>query len=185
MMLLLADSLGDGFAATKISRSYAVRVQSALAKRHPTTLVRATKMGLGRHRARSVRAFPSGADLTIIELGTNDYAQTELSHFQRDYRHLVGMVYRASPHTRLLCLSVWQSPLLLKGPAGSPPGSYNEVIRHECRHGRFVFISDLFPIDRLRGPAGLKTFSRKLSDTFHPNDEGHAAIAATILENLR
>jgi acyl-CoA thioesterase I len=184
-LLFVGDSLRAGFFATRQSLSYPELVAKHLRREHHTTTVLdATKIattGDGFRRVASVKAVPSSADLVVVELGTNDVVKTPLSDFRRDYRHLLALIRRTSPAARLLCLSVWQGGQSVD-PERSP---YNAVIASECRTGVYVNITDLALNRGYHGPANRRTFVQtQLSDTFHPNDAGHAAIATAILEHL-
>jgi lysophospholipase L1-like esterase len=68
---------------------------------------------------------------------------------------------------------------------GLPPGkirasSYDATIRRACADGAVVDVSPFFDA---RGPAGRPTFLGP-GDAFHPNSEGHAAIARAIEAQL-
>jgi lysophospholipase L1-like esterase len=185
-LLFVGDSLRAGFFAARKSLSYPELVAKHLRREHhKVAVLDATKIattGDGFRRVASIKAVPSSADLAVVELGTNDVVKTPLSNFRRDYRHLLSLIRRTSPAARLLCLSVWQGGQSVD-PERSP---YNAVIASECRTGVYVNITDLALNRGYHGPANRRTFVQtQLSDTFHPNDAGHAAIAAAILERLR
>ncbi len=188
-VLLVGDSLRDGYAAIKYSQSWGPTLIRQLNQRHPTVEEKPTAMRGGRRRARSVVALPKGADLTIVEMGTNDYGMTPIEAFTRDYARLIRLVRSASPNTKLLCLSIWQDWRLRSGrdrPTGVGPSIYNDAIRRLCKGGRYVFISDIFNVRSYRGPSGVKTFFLgKRSDEFHPNNDGHAAIARAVAAQLK
>ncbi|MET0865056.1 MAG: hypothetical protein ABWZ98_12040, partial [Nakamurella sp.] len=51
----------------------------------------------------------------------------------------------------------------------------------EARGGVFRSMSDISEVAENKGPAGVPAFEG-LSDAFHPNDRGHAAIAERMLD---
>lgn len=120
---------------------------------------------------------PHDARTVVIELGTNDVgarAESEAS-FIAAYRTIIHLVHASAPRARLICLSVW-------GDDSNPSSTvaiYNSFIAQACILGKYVRIGDLYRNNSYHGPNGRKTWLGK-GDWFHPNDSGHAAIAARV-----
>ncbi|WP_028067664.1 SGNH/GDSL hydrolase family protein [Solirubrobacter soli] len=125
------------------------------------------------------QTVPRGDDV-VIEAGTNDFLyQTPRGQFADDYRALVAKVKAASPGAKLVCLTTWTPTGV---PRGTIPASfYDATIRRACDGGA---VADVSPFFDDRGPAGRPTFAGT-GDDFHPNSDGHAAIARLIESNLR
>lgn len=121
------------------------------------------------------------ARLVVIELGSNDatdpgYAPpTPVLDFERDYRSLVAAVLAADPRTRLVLVGLW-------GQRDRRP-VYDEIIRRIAADtgATFVELGELGDDPALRGPAGRLT-PQGVADRYHPNDEGHGAIAQRLRE---
>ncbi|HLZ25475.1 MAG TPA: SGNH/GDSL hydrolase family protein [Ktedonobacterales bacterium] len=116
---------------------------------------------------------PSNAQLIVLELGTNDYLQqVPPATMQAHYAALLAWLATDNPNARLVALSVWGDP--------AAAAAYNSVIQAEAATwtgagGRaLVDISTLYLNPSYHWPPGS-------SDTFHPNDAGHVAIAQAVL----
>ena len=127
-------------------------------------------------------AFPR-ADVTVIELGTNDYSgfnpngtfiPTPLQAFRGEYATLLKRAVRVSPF--VMCLGVWQ-PRNSPNSIGVLAEAYDQVIWSLCPH--YGDLQALFANGAYHGPAGRSTWLGP-ADDFHPNDAGHAAIATEV-----
>lgn len=183
-IVFIGDSLTAGFFATAQARDY---VSLTAARTHKTFLVEGEygvsavvtnqQMQVGAPRLR-VNAVPDDARYVVIELGTNDVVAPgeTLTQFKSSYDAILTRVQRDAPNARLICLGTWRNP---NAGAHESGYAYNKVIRAECP-GSYVPLGDLFVKPALRGPAGRATWMGR-SDDFHPNDAGHAAIAARVV----
>lgn len=122
--------------------------------------------------------FPSGQQLFIVELGTNDASRVDYNQFRAEYSTLLDRLQAASPDAGFVCMGVWR-------PKTSGE-TFDLIIKDLCeiRGGVFVSLSDLAADDALKGPPGVMTFAGE-SDSFHPNDVGHRAIADRVLGAVR
>lgn len=169
-LLFIGDSLTGGWFASSPSASYAERVTAALGgvrldagNRYGWTLAHSASLMVG--------APPPAADVVVIELGTNDDSATA-AQVSAIYGWTLATIRRASPAARLVCLGPWR---------GADYAAIDEVERVACigAGGRFVDLAPLFADGALHGPAGRATYHGP-GDEFHPNDAGHAAIAAAV-----
>jgi lysophospholipase L1-like esterase len=117
------------------------------------------------------------ASVTVLELGTNDlWAPTNLATFRRDYAALLA---RIPPGGQVVCLGLWQNPSW-SNSLGLATGDYDAVIRQMCP-GVFVPLRGLFVVAADHATARQTTWiPGVLSDSFHPGDRGHTAIASVI-----
>lgn len=118
---------------------------------------------------------PIDADLAVIELGTNDAGATPPAQFAGSYAELIDSVRKRSK--AIVCLSVWGNTEKAR--------PYNEAIRNACSAttDRYVDITSRYPNENYRGPAG-QSIGGEMTDNFHPNTKGHAAIAAALLSAI-
>jgi lysophospholipase L1-like esterase len=174
-VVFIGDSLTVGLYASTIDHTYA----SLLAVRWKATLL--DRVGIAGVHADglldAVKHMEPGATDAVVEVGTNDFVNTVPGDFNEAYRALIAAVHRREPHARIVCLGIWRSAIE-HTPWGDPPETYDALIQAACP-GPFVSLQSLTNDPTLRGPAEQPTF-RGPSDTFHPNDRGHDAIAATI-----
>lgn len=171
----VGDSLAAGLFATTEEESYRSLTTTALAGDGPVTEAgRALVGGTVEQTLEGNEQLPQDQDLYIVELGTNDLNDVNFRTFTKQYETLLERIERASPESALVCLGTWRPP--------STGANYDLVIRQRCEaHGGiYRRLSDLEGEPAYKGPAGEDTFSGP-SDTFHPNDAGHAAISDRIL----
>ena len=172
-LVVVGDSLAAGRFADAQEEAFPQRV--AAATHAGLEIVAAPGVTTAQLAAQSL---PSG-DVVIVEAGTNDFLnQTPRRQFEDDYRALIAKVAGA----RLVCVTTW-TPKGITGPAGAtiPASFYDATIRRACADG---VVADISPLLDDRGPAGRSTFLGP-GDDFHPNSEGHAAIARLIESRLR
>ncbi|WP_067530915.1 SGNH/GDSL hydrolase family protein [Nocardia crassostreae] len=173
----LGDSLDHGLSATTQELGFRPLVTAAWREGGPVEEHKANRIGGTVGEALLGPAFPADQDLFIVELGTNDTPQVDLRTFRDRYRELLDRTVAASPNTALLCLGLWR-PI-------ETARSFDTVIADLCgaHGGVFRPLFDLAEYPRMRGPAGLPTFSGT-SDDFHPNDLGHRSIADRVLDSV-
>lgn len=127
------------------------------------------------------KAVPGDALYVVVELGTNDVVASgeTLTDFETAYGYILSRVHRDAPQALVVCLSTWRDPTAGAIRSGY---AYNNAIASRCSDagGTYVFIGDLFLDGALHGPAGVVT-AFGVSDWFHPNNAGHAAIANRVI----
>jgi acyl-CoA thioesterase I len=175
LVVFIGDSLTVGLYASTIDHTYA----SVLAVRWKATLL--DRVGVAGVHADglldAVEHMEPGATDAVVEVGTNDFVNTVPTDFNHAYRALIAAVQRREPHARVVCVGIWRSAIE-RTPWGAGPETYDALIEAACP-GPFVSLQALTSDPSLRGPAKQATF-RGPSDSFHPNDRGHDAIAAAI-----
>jgi lysophospholipase L1-like esterase len=177
-ILFVGDSLTVGFYASSPGKTYPAIVSAQLGR--PGRLV-ATGGVTASHFA--TRASYPKASVVVVELGTNDYEhQTPLGAFDRAYEAVVAHVRRANPTAKLICVAVWSGSYT--NPGWTPSAKYDAKIRGDCTGGKVANVTSAFDVASDRGPQGSST-PFGVRDQFHPNDAGHAAIAASVLGALR
>jgi lysophospholipase L1-like esterase len=184
-ILFVGDSLTLGFAASAQANTYAARVVAAqgAVRIGQDSQYGISAITVAAHLAKN-EPLPR-ADAVVIELGTNDHQDETGAAFASAYQAIVDAVRATSPHARLVCLGPWQ-------PEDGPYPARWRVIQQVCASAGGVSVS-LFALWRtwsLHGPVGRPVFLRgtagtpNVSDWFHPNDAGHAAIAQAVLAAL-
>jgi len=172
-VLFTGDSLTGGFFASTKSAAFPALVQQELGEVEVTQAAMAHQTLTTVSRVTDV---PEGLDLAVIELGTNDVsAPTPIKDFESQYASLLSKIRATSPRAYIVCLSTWA--------AGGK--DYDNVISKVCSaaSGQYVSIAEANNNPANHGPAGVKT-EAGTSDTFHPNDAGHRAIADSIIKAL-
>lgn len=177
-VLFVGDSITYGLSAEDQDRGYRPLMVDALSTGGPVQELRANRAGADTGTVSGILNAPTGVDLAIVELGTNDVVEkTAIPRFKANYGSLLDRIRHESPGVPLLCAGTW-------GSEGGADGSdaYNAVIEEECTElgGTFVSLYGLYPDEANRGPAGRDVFGGT-SDDFHPNDRGYRAIAELLL----
>jgi len=183
--LLAGDSLTAGCFASQADRSYAAQVEAWLEVHGYDAHAQAT---VGGNVADALSVLPEmqavAPDLAIVELGTNDCSgwpgttPTAPAAFERDYRKLVEGLRASRPGCMLILLGVWKEQKVRT--------TYDGIIARLADEysAAYVSLEALSDDPRLSGPAGVPTFLG-FADAFHPNDAGHAAIAAAVENAVR
>ncbi len=180
------DSLSYSLYASTEAKGYRPLLNAALGKHGEVVEQRATKADeKALFKVGNVLSVPaSGVDLAIIELGTNDVGtghndSTPVIEFRKQYDALLDKVQR-SKGVKIICVGAWG----LSGSQGTDP--YDFLIQTVCAEhgGQYVDLTAAYGTKGSFGPKGAKSFLGP-SDNFHPNDKGHALIAALILERIR
>lgn len=123
---------------------------------------------------------PSGLNLAVVELGTNDRAvNTPIADFTAAYDSLLTRITSGSPGVALVCAGIWEQK------SGQSTSAYNSVIQKTCtaRGGQFVTLTPIYDKGDAIGPVGKPAYGGT-SDDFHPNDTGHREIAQALLAQL-
>jgi lysophospholipase L1-like esterase len=174
-LLFIGDSLTGGYYASDYWHSFPALVATRLRGQ----IVRST-IYYG-HTAVNVidemnLVAPPSVDLAIVELGIDDIGESNLPTFRQDYAELMARLRRANPAVILVCLSLWQD---------QTAQVWDDTVRTLCTQagGHFADIAPLYANEAYHGPLGRPTWVGP-GDWFHPNDAGHAAIAAVVLRAL-
>jgi lysophospholipase L1-like esterase len=178
-VLFVGDSLMWGSFASEESLTYRARVTAELSAGGPVEV--ATVGGPGWRTARATAALPEVTgpfDLVFVEVGTNDSVALTAAQFGTDYAALLDGVRALAPDATLVCDGVWNGPELAT--------ALDRELRPVCaEHGGVVVpLAQLYVDETLRGPEGSVVPGGEVRDQFHPNDEGHAAIAEAMLAVL-
>jgi acyl-CoA thioesterase-1 len=177
-VLYAGDSLTYGLFSSVPELAFRPLVTAELAKGGEIEESRGERSGAGAGAVGNLVTVPDQLDLAIVELGTNDTGgRTEIGLFEQQYNTLMAKIMDPSPNSGLVCVGTWGQP----GP-GTGTDAYDDVIEKVCTTfgGIYVDASDTFTNTENRGPAGLATWGGE-SDTFHPNDAGHRALADLVL----
>lgn len=176
--LFIGGSLAEGFYASTESATFSALVAAGLGT--SVTVGRGEVKDSTLAGATAQAVIPPTTGLVVIELGSTDvYEETvSLTEFAAQYRALVDKVRERSPAAALVCLGIWGRTAVAE--------EYDEFISRPCLEagGVFVPLADIYDDAAMKGPAGVEVFLGT-SDNFHPNDDGHGAIARRILDNLR
>ncbi len=180
----LGDALASGRGASSDTRGYKPLMRERLKGDGPLQEVGADVDGT----LAGVGNVPSGLSLAVVELGTQDVAGTGVQDFRTQYASVLQEVRAGSPDAVLLCAGLWKPATLST--------AYDDAVRAACSAagGTFVPLSDLYDRSDTRGPAGRATYAGDggdpdaattvPGDDVLPNDTGHAAIAARMLDAL-
>jgi lysophospholipase L1-like esterase len=180
--LLVGDSLTTGYYATTAGNCYGSLLQTWLSA-HGYQAVTLSAFGgrvVDMADAASLDEMRTAApDLAVLELGTNDCSgwpsgvPTIPADFEAAYRQIVEAIRQSKPGALVVMAGVWKQT--------SVRAAYDGIIqRLAADYGAlYVSLESLSDTPALSGPAGLPTFLG-ISDAFHPNDDGHAAIAASV-----
>jgi lysophospholipase L1-like esterase len=168
-VLFTGDSLTGGYFASRVSQSFPALISNVIG---PVTQQTAQRANQTLSTVSGITNVPTGLDLAVVELGTNDWNETPLNTFRNQYDALVERIRAASPDAAIVCLGVWRDNT----------NGYDAEIQDSClaANGIFVPIARLYRPTQNRGPAGVRV-ERGTSDDFHPNDRGHAVIANAVL----
>ena len=180
-VLFVGDSLTAGYYATSEPQSFRALTGAWFASDgYPTSTNLAVPGGkIADAATETAQISDAGADVAVIELGTNDasgyptWQPTPADEFEADYRSVLEAVRSARPQARLVLLGVWKEK--------ADRDIYDGIIAALATEydGCYVNLETLSDDPSLSGPAGRATYNGT-SDTFHPNDAGHQAIAAAV-----
>jgi lysophospholipase L1-like esterase len=182
-VLILGDSLARGAYASQPGAAYAARVAAALGASE-TTVVRGDVVRLESAQAAWRVAGAQGWDIVVLEIGINDTLTPTIADadWATQYALLAGAIASGA---RLVCVTPFDV-----GGRAAQLATRAELIRQSCAGGS---IADVWAATagraELRAAPGAATFynnqGQGVADTLHPNDAGHAEIAAVILAALR
>jgi acyl-CoA thioesterase-1 len=175
---VVGDSLAYGYYASEPAKAWPSRLRTALERYGAVS--EEVDAGPGETAGEAlVRAVPGGDDLIVVELGTNDVKRHTGASFAATYRSLLRRLAQESPRAVLLCLEPW-------GPQ-APVAAYSATIERLCREagGKAASISGIYSTAANRAKAGVPFFDGTSHDDFHPDDQGHAAIAHLLVSMIQ
>lgn len=178
-VLFIGDSLTAGYFSSTQDKGYSQLVVAELQKKGAVERLGGSKAGGNLSTVGNLVSIPQGFNIAVVELGTNDIqGKTDAAVFPGQYEELLKKVQTASPDTALLCIGTW-------GSAGADTDAYDNAIKASCEShgGKYIDVSSEFAIASNRGPAGVTGWAG-VSDNFHPNDAGHARLAALVMDHL-
>jgi lysophospholipase L1-like esterase len=179
--LLLGDSLTAGYYATTADHSYAAILQGWLSLYGYDASSQGWPGGYLVDIDASLDAIRASApDLAVIEFGTNDAgAHVSTADFEHAYRELLETIRQTRPGSTVIMLGVWKQYPAVRAV-------YDRIIsRLALEYGaQYVSLEDLGGDPTMSGPSGVSVY-RGTSDGFHPNDAGHAALAAAVEDAIR
>src|SRR5579859_1174515 len=178
-VLFLGDSITQGQHTDDFTYDYFWQVIVGLRSRSTTNAAYYLFDGVGGDTVgdylahlQALNLHPSNAQLIVLELGTNDYLQNvSPATMQTNYAALLARLVADNPQARLVALNVWGDP--------TAEAAYNTAIQQEAATWTgaggsvLVDISTLYMNPFNHWPTG--------DDLFHPNDNGHSAIAQAVL----
>jgi acyl-CoA thioesterase I len=180
-LVFVGASVTDGWYASTRDRTYAALVARGLSDGRAVRVRMLARAGITAEEAAHWNlAVP--ADVVVVQIATNDFVRdVPVDAYSAAYAELLDRLRTASPRAQLLCLGAWSDPAS-KNRIGVEALSYDAATRTQCdaAGGRYVDLSGVYLDPRNHGPAGRPTYLGP-GDLFHPNDRGHAELAALIL----
>lgn len=196
---VLGDSVtGRGSFASTQDNAWAWLLQSRLEQHWTVT----RQDGTTNHDAQgdsclaTVATYPSGCDLLVIGLGTNDCREQNSdgswvyspSTVYANANTVYSNALQLNPGAVILGVGIWDTSLLTWSPtAGSRVVRFDALIAERCveNGGMWMPIADLWDYSPDRLPTGVAAFGGYTTDGFHPNDAGHQAIYNRAVNWLR
>ncbi|MEY9876610.1 acyl-CoA thioesterase-1 [Streptacidiphilus sp. MAP12-33] len=199
---VLGDSItGRGSFASDPSLTWTALLQARLAQTWTVTRVNGTTHTDAQDLTclGTVDTVPSGCNLVVVGLGTNDCREMTGSSYTysptQTYNSagtLFAEVAAANPAAVIVSLGVWGDTTVQWTMSGSTT-PVSRVARWDALIGEQVAknggitvpAADLYGYSPNRLPAGVAAFGGYTTDGFHPNDAGHAALYARVASWLR
>jgi lysophospholipase L1-like esterase len=178
---MYGDSITFGWDASSQEATYREIVRSGLANGGAVDLSMQAVPGA---TTGSVLAFidpVSNADISVVALGLNDYANSiPIDEVRSNYARLLGEIRAAAPDTALLCSGIFTDARV------EPALSVEKVISEECEAagGKSVAIDHIYLQPGTHDVGEPSAFEDGRSDGFHPTDRGMRMIAYRILERF-
>jgi len=173
-VLYVGDSLTAGYYATLLATAYRSLLDDALGL--TGTYVGTTDGTTAGVSLSSVTA--AAAELVVIELGTNDLLSRSAAEFQADLQAVADAALEGNGAARLIFCTLWN-----RDESGA---AYDAAVRAVARScgGSVVDLAAISADSSTYLPSGVSTINGD-SDGWHPNDLGHARIAAAIAAQLK
>ncbi|WIE65967.1 SGNH/GDSL hydrolase family protein [Curtobacterium sp. MCLR17_036] len=180
-VLFAGDSLTGGLYSSTQADAFKWRMLDSMEASGPVKEYNSALSGGTTLQVSDKYPVPSGLDLAVIELGTNDQGnQVPMDEFDDAYSALLQKVTDGSPDVQIVCAGVWEAN-------GGEPGesAYDTSIRRLCAKagGLFVSLRPIYTENDVIGPVGEPTWQGE-TDDFHPNDKGHKLIADALLQRI-
>jgi len=179
-VLFAGDSLSAGLYASEQAKAFKYVMIDTLDDGGPVKEFNNAISGGTTAQVSESYPVPTGLDLAVIELGTNDVGNgASLEDFTADYTTLITNVTTANPGVPLVCAGIW------KGDGSPRVDDFDATIKSTCEAagGVYASLKSIYQAPANSGPEGVATF-QGASDLFHPNDAGHAAIAERLLKRI-
>lgn len=180
-VLFAGDSLTGGLYSSEQANAFKWRMLATMQGTGPVDESNSALSGGTTLQVSEKYPVPSGLDLAVVELGTNDQGnQVPMDDFKKAYSELLAKVTASSDHVKIVCAGVWEAN------GGSESESvYDVQIRSLCGQAGGVFVSlrPIYTKPDVIGPAGT-TVWQGAADDFHPNDKGHQLIADALLQRI-
>lgn len=184
-VMFVGASVTEGYYATEDDQAYPADTVNMLDQRganvSPLVVARA-----GTGTADVLRWRLEGSpDAIVLQVATNDFGRgLSLQQYRANYGGILAGLRALAPRARLLCLGGWRASTEVN-KAGVTGAQFDAMTASECAtaRGHFVSLDGLFRNPSYHGPQGRET-SRGPGDWFHPNNQGHQAIANLVVQNL-
>jgi acyl-CoA thioesterase-1 len=180
-ILFVGASLTEGWFASTRDRSYPALVASALAYGRRVQVRTISHPGA---TAEDVALWDLDvpSDYIVLQVATNDFVKNvPIDVYAASYADVLQRLRAASPKADIVCLGAWLDPSSTNR-IGMAAVDYDVATRTACDEvgGTYVDLSATYLDLRNHGPAGRQTYHGP-GDLYHPNDRGHAEIAALVL----
>jgi lysophospholipase L1-like esterase len=183
-IVIVGDSISTGAAASRADKGYVARLTSEI---HDHSVMNYSRGGWSVHATRTyvgpanvAGVPPLWPRVIILALGTNDFSVDEpLEDFRTGYRSLLRALLSALevPLDELFCITPFSRlDEDRENKVGHVLDDYRRVIEEECSMVAGI------PLD---GSRAVPPCGAYFGDVVHPNDRGHARIAAWLLDRLR
>ena len=178
-VMFVMDSVGYGRNASLQQNGFRPLMVDAFTQSGLVTETSFGSKGFTTAAASSIVQMPTSLDLAVIELGTNDErVNTALPQFAFDYQALLTRITTEAPDAAILCIGT-----LAFYPTAP---TYDGIIEQLCSQsgGTYISIADITADPQYLAQQGELQFEGPAEDSIHPNDAGHALIAARALDEI-
>ena len=178
---VIGDSLTYGYNATDKPETYLAKFTDTLEEVGPVD-IELTATPSARIADFKYAPIDPASRLVVMEIGTSDLGPgpTPIAIAEAQYRDLLDRVRDEAPDAQLVCLGTWFE--------ASGGFKLNTSIATQCRMrgGYYVDLAAIYQTPVNRGPADQRAIGLDgISDDFHPNNSGHAAIAQRLNSALK
>jgi acyl-CoA thioesterase I len=177
LVAFLGDSYAFGHGASKPSKRWANLVSvnkgwsEANLSQEATNYSTAGEPGLTSYRARLSAVVATGAQIVVVSGGRGDVGVGS-AQFRSDVRSTFAAIHAGLPHARLIVVS----PTWGNDPAPALLVAQISIVKDEASRAGATYLDIGEPL--------FGHFSMMDVDGWHPNDAGHAAIAAAVEKAL-
>jgi lysophospholipase L1-like esterase len=180
-VLFAGDSLTGGLYASTQENAFKWRMLASMQQSGSVDESNSALSGGTTLQVSEKYPVPSGLDLAVVELGTNDQGnQVPMDTFTDSYSALLDKIRASSDHVKIVCAGVWEA-----NGGSATESDYDVKIRSLCSQAGGVFVSlrQIYTKPDVIGPVGAKAWLGT-ADDFHPNDKGHQLIADALLQRI-